>query len=127
MRASELSKHVGQIVALDLVNAERPVGKIVTVDETNQTVTVSKPLVLMPQPDRSGSVNVMALPYGFPLYQSGETVVIDLAHIVMLLPLPEQLKSFYMQRTSGLAIAGAGALDQIDAAAKATGSKLIGL
>jgi hypothetical protein len=99
MKRNELEKFIGKIVCLDLVNRERPVGRITEITEDG-TVVLKEPYIFVPVPVGNG-MQVQALSYAAPLFDVKE-IRVHLSHIVLKLELQAQMEQAYIRQTSGL-------------------------
>ena len=98
MKAKDLEPFVGKIVCLDLVNRERPVGKLVEV--TDEYAVMKDPYVYIPVPVGQ-SMQVQALSYAAPLFDI-KKLTIGLAHIIARLDVQAQMEQAYIRQTTGL-------------------------
>lgn len=98
MRYEDLADYVGKVVCLDLVNRERPVGKITEVTDTH--VTMKNPYIYVPVP-AGNSMQVQALSYAAPLFDVKE-IEIELQHVVTRLDVMPQMEQAYIRQTSGV-------------------------
>ena len=98
MKREELEEFIGQIVCLDLVNRERPVGRLLEV--TDDHVIMKDPYVYVPVPVGSG-MQVQALSYASPLFDV-KKLKVALEHVVLKLDVQPQMEQAYIRQTSGI-------------------------
>lgn len=102
MITSDFEKLVGQVIGVDLVNGEKLVCKLESITKDGR-LSIKKPFLFVPT--RQGNeMTVIPVQYGVPLYQINEAIISP-EHVIMLLPLPVEMKDAYSRHTSGLAIA----------------------
>lgn len=127
MRSDDLKKHVGDVVILDLVSGAQvtthlkeitldgyaTVGKLMIF----QVVPEPRNPMIPPHPESNPIENkVKNGMYGFPLVETSDSTDIDVNHIVMVHPTQRDMEAVYQRVTTGIEIAPAGALNQLDAA-----------
>lgn len=124
MRASDLKKHEGEVIVLDLINGVKlttklekvtddgfaVLGKLIEFHVIQQLKDRSKP----PTPENVENVVTNTF-YGFPLFEIGEGNVIDSNHILLVIPTNDEMEKVYLSVTSKIQIAGAGVLKNLDA------------
>jgi len=108
MLVFDLKKFVGKVVALDLVNQQRPVVRIERIDETTGSPVVvgSNPLLFIPTPTgRPGEIVMRNVPYGAPLFET-KTLRLEPSQILTVFDLPEEMEAAYTTAVSGLVMPG---------------------
>lgn len=98
MKREKLEEFVGQVVCLDLVNRERPVGRIAELTEDG--LVLKNPYVYVPVPVGNG-MQVQALTYAAPLFDVKE-LEIPYDHILSKFDVPPQMEQAYIRQTSGV-------------------------
>lgn len=113
MRILDLVRFKGQICVFMLVNGTEVTAKVTDVSEITETVVLSKPRMFVPTPSarNPAELSVACLPVGYPLHQADESLRIDAAHIIMIFTPNPDMVNAYIQKTSGIVAAPAGALD----------------
>ena len=143
MRVEDLKKREGEVVILDLVNGVQATTKLVEVVPGDELIN-GKPLkhyavidkILMfsvsvepanpmapPGPDNPLEHKVRNVMYGYPLFEMQDDTPIDVDHIVMAHTCHADMAKVYTHVTSGIQLADAGALKQLDAAREAAQRK----
>lgn len=124
MRASDLKKHEGEVIVLDLINGVKlttklekvtddgfaVLGKLIEFHVIQQLKDRSKP----PTPENVENVVTNTF-YGFPLFEVGEGNVIDSNHILLVIPTNDEMQKVYLSVTSKIQIAGTEVLKKLDA------------
>lgn len=124
MRASDLKKHEGEVIVLDLINGVKlttklekvtddgfaVLGKLIEFHVIQQLKDRSKP----PTPENVENVVTNTF-YGFPLFEIGEGNVIDSNHILLVIPTNDEMQKVYLSVTSKIQIAGTEVLKKLDA------------
>lgn len=110
---NKLKQNEGKVVALDLANGATVTTRVKSVGEGE--VTVGKIMVYhpVPNPQNPTEMQVRPIPYGAPLFEVGETTTLSIDHIIMMLDVPDEMAKAYTQQTSGIQVANANALDQL--------------
>ncbi len=123
----KLQDNVGEVVILDLVNSAQVTTKIMESPELG-LVKVGKLLVFqvsvepanpMKQPDPVHNPlehRVRNASYGYPLFDTEDGIELSIDHIIMVHDCHADMAKVYLQAVSGIAIAGANAISQLDAA-----------
>lgn len=108
-----LKQKEGNVVALDLVNGATVTTRLKTVN--GDTITVGKLMVYhpVPNPQNPTEMQVRPIPYGAPLFEASDTTTLKIDHIIMMLDVPDGMAQAYTQQTSGIQVANANALDQL--------------
>lgn len=99
MKRNQLEKFIGKIVCLDLVNRERPVGRLTEITQDGDVI-LKNPYIYVPVPVGQG-MQVQALSYAAPLYDVKE-IRLELSHIVTRLDLNPQMEQAYIRQVSGV-------------------------
>lgn len=97
MRVSDLTKHVGKTVGLDLISGNRVTAKIEAVSPDGYA-TIKQPFIYIPQPNGK----IMPVPYSAPLYEEVKTLDVSADHIIAVLDCPQAMIDAYAQMTGGL-------------------------
>lgn len=115
MRIEKLKPYEGRVVVLDLITPHELTTRITEVNTEEGYVVCHKPRVFVPVPDQSrpGSIQIMAVEYGHPMYQADDNLEVDANHIFTLFEPSEDHIEAYTRHTSGLVSAAPGALDQL--------------
>lgn len=123
MNISEFEKHVGKVVLLDLVSGMQVCAKIKELQAMASKVIISKGIIFQiahepADPTQApSSLNPMkeklkAHPFnGGPFALPATELPLDAAHIMGLHIPVDAIEKSYLQTTSGIEIAGAGALN----------------
>jgi hypothetical protein len=109
-----MEKYLNKIVTLDLVNGKEITTRILEINDN--IITCSKPLIFVPIPDEHNRQNmqIMALPYGHPMYDVGKTIEINTNHVITVFtPTIEQQES-YAKHTGTIVAVPPSAIDQLD-------------
>lgn len=126
MRLAELKNWVGEVVILDMVSGVQLTTKIEEVS-IDGYVLIGKPLVFQisvepknpnipPSPDNPLEQHVRHASYGHPLFEVADSTPISPEHIIMVHKTHPDMEKVYLQSTSGIQLADASALAQLDAA-----------
>jgi hypothetical protein len=99
MKREELEKFVGKVVCLDLVNHERPVGRLVEITEDGHAV-IKNPFAYVPV-QVGTTMQVQAISYAAPLFDV-KKISVSLDHIIARLDVPTQMEQAYVRETSGV-------------------------
>ncbi len=132
MRRSEIEKRKGEICILDLINGAQVTTEVkdVVEDEEGTFAIVGQLLVFQvsvevrdprrpPHPTENPVEHrVRNVFYGYPLFESKDDQPIDIDHILMAHDCHADMAKVYTKVTTGIEIADAGTLNQLDAAAK---------
>ena len=122
MHISEFENHVGKVVLLDLVSGMQVCAKIKELEAMNSKVIISKGVIFQIAHEPSdptqqpSALNPMqeklkAHPFGGGPFAMPKTELpLDAAHIMGLHEPIAAIEKSYLQTTSGIEIAGAGAL-----------------
>jgi hypothetical protein len=117
------SDYNGKIAMLDLVSGVQVCAEIIDLDDS--TITVRKPMVFQvavepqdPSQPPHQTMNpivqkVNAAPYGGPFVVAKTEMKFDLIHIIQMHEAMTQFEKGYLQATTGIEIAGAGALSAL--------------
>jgi predicted metal-dependent phosphotriesterase family hydrolase len=124
MRVKDVEKFKGGVVVLDLVNNEQITTELKDIDEENNQVTTGKIIVfshvINPQ---TGKPVVIHTAYstqvsGASLVRVRDEYVFDLEHVVQIHEPHPELEVAYREICSGLKLASAGVIKQLDAAGR---------
>ena len=128
MRKSEIEANIGEIVILDLVNGLEFVTELKRIDLDGYVIT-SAPWLLFqaelrpknpqmpPHPKENPiSWHIQQGKFGHPVFELDDEKPIDQDHILALHECPEGLKKVYTKTQTGIEIADASVLSQLDAA-----------
>ena len=99
MKREDLEPFVGKIVCLDMVNRERPVGRLLEITDDDHAI-IKDPYIYVPVAVGSG-MQVQAVSYAAPLHDM-KKIRVHLDHIVMTLSLQAQMEQAYIRQTSGV-------------------------
>lgn len=128
MRKSELEKLVGEIVILDLVSGLQFVTEVKRIDIDGYVITACPWLMFQadlrpkdpqrpPHPQTNPiSWHVGHGKYGAPVFELADDKPIDPEHIVCAHDCPKGLRDVFTKEQTGIVVADAGALSQLDAA-----------
>ena len=120
MRSSDLKPFEGKIKMVTLISGQQVCAEIQSVDDTH--VILYKPLAFQiavepqdpaqpPHPQMNPVVQKLnAQPFGGPFIIASDEQQFDLNHILAIHEPLGQMEKGYLQATSGIEIAGAGAL-----------------
>jgi hypothetical protein len=122
MRISEVTPHIGNIVLLDLVSGMQVCTEIKSVIKETGKVITGKVVIFQvsvepqdpsrpPDPSNPMVQKVATHPYGGPFCVPHTEMPFDVEHIMMMHSPVAAVEKGYLQATSGIAIAGAGALN----------------
>lgn len=133
MRKSELEKHIGDAVILDLVSGLQFVTEIKSIDLDGYVIT-SAPWLMFQADLRPKNPNQQAHPqhnpiswhvghgkYGAPVFELADDKPIHMDHIVCLHDCPKGLTDVYTKEQTGIVVANENVLSQLDAANKPRG------
>lgn len=100
---------VGDVATVHLISGITVLGKLLGSDE--YSIRLKKPMSLLVQPNgQQGQLAVSMMPYlSMGVFPALEELSIDYQHIVLTRPAPAQMEKLYVEMTSGIAIAPAGA------------------
>jgi hypothetical protein len=109
---------INQIKVLDLVNGKTVtamIREIIKIDGVSY-LSCGKALMFIPMtdPNNPDNTQVQAFPYGYPLYDSGDSINIQVNHIVTIFDPSQGQKDSYAKHTGTIVTAPASALDQLD-------------
>lgn len=122
MRSSELNKHVGKVVLLDLVTGMQICTELKAVVLGDNRIEVGKIIIFQisvepkdpTQPPHEQLNPIMqklnAQPYGGPFTAAGTEYTFDFEHILMAHVPVDGIEKAYLQSTSGIEVVGAGAM-----------------
>ena len=99
MKRSELEPYVGKVVALDMLNRERPVCRILELTDDGYAVC-KDPVIYLPVPTGAG-MQVQGISYAGPLFEV-KKLRVAFEHIVAILDVPTQMEQAYIRHSSGL-------------------------
>jgi len=99
MKRIELEKFVGKVVALDMVNRERPVCRITELTDDGYAVC-KDPVIYLPMPTPNG-MQVQGISYAGPLFEV-KKLRVAFEHIIAVLDVPPQMEQAYIRHASGL-------------------------
>jgi hypothetical protein len=99
MKRSELEGYVGKVVALDMLNRERPVCRITEITDDGYVV-IKDPVIYVPVPTAAG-MQVQGIAYAGPLFEV-KKLRVAFEHIVAILDVPAQMEQAYIRHASGL-------------------------
>lgn len=102
MKIEAMKRLVGRVIALDLVNRERPVVKIVKVSDDG-VVSITNPIIYMPIP-KPGSTEeyaVAPVPYAAPLFNVTK-MDIHVDHIISVIDVPANMEQAYVSQFGGI-------------------------
>jgi len=123
MYSSDVKKYEGKIVLLDLVSGLQVTAEIDSVDD--RSVSVSRPVVFQivtepadptsrPSPNNPIQQKLNAAPYGGPFSHPKDEVKFDLRHVIGIHEPVDGIEKAYLQATSGIQVAGADTINQLD-------------
>lgn len=126
MRLEDAKKRKGEVVILDMVSGAQLTTKIMDVTDDGY-VEIGKPMLFqiavephnpqMPPSDQNPlEQKVRNGSYGHPLFEVQDGTPISIDHIIMIHPSHPDMEKVYLQATSGIQLADASALAQLDAA-----------
>jgi hypothetical protein len=98
MKRVDFEPFLNKIVCLDLCNGQRPVGRLIEIEDEH--VVLNNPHVYVPVPVGSG-MQVQALAYGAPLFDV-KKLKIGYQHIISRLELQGQMEQAYIRQISGV-------------------------
>jgi hypothetical protein len=113
MLPTDILKHLNKIVTLDLVNGKEVTTRINLVNDG--TITCSKLLMFVPIPDETNPNNqkIIALPYGYPMNETGDEINLRIEHIITAFTPSQDQQNSYAKHTGSIVAAPASALDQL--------------
>lgn len=116
MRADLIESQIGKVVALDLVSGHQVVTRLESLSHDKLTVNCADLRIFSIQVvngPHGPEGKVQNFPYGEPLFKLGKRQSIDLAHIIMILPVGKEMEEAYIRSVSGIVPANPGVLDQL--------------
>ena len=127
MQKKDLEPSVGKVMLLDLVSGIQITTQIESVDDSQ--VHCKRPIIfqitvqpvdpsLPPSPANPPQQTMQGIPYGGPFTHPRQDVSFDLAHVLSAHDPIDAIDKAYMQVTSGIQLAGADALGQLDSKLK---------
>ena len=122
MRSSEFTKHVGNIVLLDLVTGMQICTELKAINHTASKIEVGKIVIFQiavepkdptqPPHEKLNPIiqKLNAQPYGGPFTVANTEHAFDFEHILFVHVPVDGIEKAYLQSTSGIEVVGAGAM-----------------